>query len=66
MCIANSLKAASFGPILGPIISGCSVPYGWRWTFRIDLILTGTTWLGLLFTSGIDSPVLDIMFKQTD
>lgn len=45
-------KAGSFGPIMGPIISGCSVQYGWRWTFRIDLILTGTTWLFLLFTSG--------------
>jgi MFS family permease len=63
----NSLKAASFGPILGPIISGCSVPYGWRWAFRIDLILTGTTWLALLFTSGmIPQYILDIVFKQID
>lgn len=49
---SNISKASSLGPILGPIISGCSVKYGWRWTFRIDLILIGTTWLGLLFLSG--------------
>ncbi|RAK99436.1 MFS transporter [Aspergillus ibericus CBS 121593] len=43
------MAAASFGPIIGPIISGCSSQYGWRWTFRIDLILTGCSWLGSLF-----------------
>ena len=56
---SNISKASSLGPILGPIISGCSVKYGWRWTFRIDLILIGTTWLGLLFLSGM-SPRLNI------
>lgn len=49
---ANPLQASSFGPIIGPIISGCSVQYGWRWTFRIDLIFSGLTWLGLLLYSG--------------
>ncbi|PYH90445.1 MFS general substrate transporter [Aspergillus ellipticus CBS 707.79] len=43
------MSAASFGPIIGPIISGCSAQYGWRWTFRIDLILTGCSWIGGLF-----------------
>ncbi|PWY67154.1 MFS general substrate transporter [Aspergillus heteromorphus CBS 117.55] len=42
------MSAASFGPILGPIISGCSAQYGWRWTFRIDLILTVCSWVGAL------------------
>lgn len=41
------LQASSFGPIIGPIISGCSVQYGWRWTFRIDVILSGVVWVGL-------------------
>ncbi|GAB1196244.1 hypothetical protein APSETT444_005513 [Aspergillus pseudonomiae] len=40
--MAFYMSAASFGPIVGPIISGCSVQYGWRWTFRIDLIFAGT------------------------
>ena len=46
-------QAASFGPIIGPIISGCSSQYGWRWTFRIDLILTGCSLLGSLFMPGV-------------
>ncbi|KAJ5181891.1 MFS multidrug transporter [Penicillium cf. viridicatum] len=56
--MAMYMSACSFGPILGPIISGCSVKYGWRWTFRIDLILTGITWLALLFTSETFGPAL--------
>ncbi|EED23577.1 MFS multidrug transporter, putative [Talaromyces stipitatus ATCC 10500] len=52
------MSAGSFGPILGPIISGCSVQYGWRWTFRISLIMTGTTWIALLFTSETFGPAL--------
>ncbi|KAG0155021.1 hypothetical protein PDIDSM_594 [Penicillium digitatum] len=56
--MAMYMSACSFGPILGPIISGCSVQYGWRWTFRIDLILTGITWLALLFTSETFGPAL--------
>ncbi|PYI32500.1 MFS general substrate transporter [Aspergillus indologenus CBS 114.80] len=43
------MSAASFGPIVGPIMSGCSAQYGWRWTFRIDLILAGSCWIGALF-----------------
>ncbi|PYH31677.1 putative MFS multidrug transporter [Aspergillus neoniger CBS 115656] len=47
--MAFYMAAASFGPIVGPIISGCSAQYGWRWTFRIDLILVGCSWLSSLF-----------------
>lgn len=46
------LQAGSFGPVVGPIISGSSLQYGWRWTFRISLIMMGITWLAFLFTSG--------------
>ncbi|CAI7643603.1 unnamed protein product [Penicillium pancosmium] len=56
--MAMYMSATSFGPIIGPIISGCSVQYGWRWTFRIDLILSGLTWIGLLFLSETFSPAL--------
>ncbi|KAJ5553359.1 major facilitator superfamily domain-containing protein [Penicillium frequentans] len=45
--MALYMAASSFGPIIGPIISGCSVQYGWRWTFRIDVILSGVVWIGL-------------------
>lgn len=53
--MALYMSASSFGPIIGPIISGCSVQYGWRWTFRIDAILCGLGWLGLLGFSGMFS-----------
>ncbi|KAJ5314272.1 uncharacterized protein N7443_001156 [Penicillium atrosanguineum] len=56
--MALYMSASSFGPIIGPIISGCSVQYGWRWTFRIDLIFSGLTWLGLLFYSETFAPVI--------
>ncbi|GKZ83741.1 hypothetical protein AnigIFM56816_008837 [Aspergillus niger] len=47
--MAFYMAASSFGPIVGPIISGCSAQYGWRWSFRIDLILVGCSWLSSLF-----------------
>ncbi|KAF3398113.1 Polyamine transporter 3 [Penicillium rolfsii] len=56
--MALYMSASSFGPIIGPIISGCSVQYGWRWTFRIDLIICGLTWTALLFLSETFAPVL--------
>ncbi|KAJ5359104.1 major facilitator superfamily domain-containing protein [Penicillium cataractarum] len=56
--MALYMSASSFGPIIGPIISGCSVKYGWRWTFRIDLIICGLTWIALLFLSETFTPVL--------
>ncbi|KAB8238778.1 putative MFS multidrug transporter [Aspergillus alliaceus] len=56
--MAFYMSAASFGPILGPIISGCSVQYGWRWTFRIDLIFAGISWIGLMFMSETFAPVI--------
>ncbi|KAH8691675.1 putative MFS multidrug transporter [Talaromyces proteolyticus] len=52
------MSASSFGPILGAIISGCSVKYGWRWVFRISFIVAGVTWVALLFTSETFVPVL--------
>ncbi|KAB8222312.1 major facilitator superfamily domain-containing protein [Aspergillus novoparasiticus] len=56
--MAFYMSAASFGPIIGPIISGCSVQYGWRWTFRIDLIFAGISWIGLMFMSETFAPVI--------
>ncbi|KAI9367378.1 major facilitator superfamily domain-containing protein [Aspergillus egyptiacus] len=47
--MAFYMAAASFGPILGPIISGFASEHGWRWTFWIDLIFAGVTLLGLIF-----------------
>ncbi|KAJ6109379.1 MFS multidrug transporter [Penicillium sp. IBT 16267x] len=56
--MALYMAASSFGPIIGPIISGCSVKYGWRWTFRIDVMLCGITWVGLWFLEETFAPAL--------
>ncbi|THC91544.1 hypothetical protein EYZ11_008984 [Aspergillus tanneri] len=39
------MSASSFGPILGPIISGFASPHNWRWTFWIELIFAGCTFV---------------------
>lgn len=53
------MQSASFGPILGPIISGfASSSYGWRWTFWIASMLAGCAWICLLFVPETFGPVL--------
>ncbi|PKX90495.1 putative MFS multidrug transporter [Aspergillus novofumigatus IBT 16806] len=57
--MAFYMASASFGPILGPIISGFASPsYGWRWTFWIGSILAGCAWICLLFMPETFGPVL--------
>ncbi|KAL4929771.1 MFS transporter [Aspergillus undulatus] len=50
--------AASFGPIVGPIISGFASEHGWRWTFWIDLIFAGLTLVGLVFLPETFGPAI--------
>lgn len=46
----NISQATSFGPLLGPIISGFASPnLGWRWSFWIATMLAAATLLPLLF-----------------
>ncbi|KAA8651700.1 MFS transporter [Aspergillus tanneri] len=52
------MSASSFGPILGPIISGFASPHNWRWTFWIELIFAGCTFVGLVFVPETFAPVL--------
>ncbi|KKK25633.1 hypothetical protein ARAM_003674 [Aspergillus rambellii] len=57
--MAFYMACSSFGPILGPIISGfTSESHGWRWTFWIDLMCAGGTMLGLLFIPETFGPVI--------
>ncbi|KAL2865014.1 MFS transporter [Aspergillus lucknowensis] len=56
--MAIYMAAASFGPILGPIISGFTSEYGWRWTFWVELMIAGFTLVGLLFVPETFGPVL--------
>ena len=39
----------TFGPILGPLISGFAGEMGWRWPFWIALMLAGVSWILLWF-----------------
>ncbi|KAL2827886.1 major facilitator superfamily domain-containing protein [Aspergillus pseudoustus] len=50
--------AASFGPILGPILSGFASQHGWRWSFWADLIFAGVAMGGLIFLPETFGPVL--------
>ncbi|KAL3476499.1 major facilitator superfamily domain-containing protein [Aspergillus californicus] len=56
--MAFYMAAASFGPILGPIISGFASELGWRWTFWVDLIFAGVTLVGLIFIPETFGPVI--------
>ncbi|KAL4804994.1 major facilitator superfamily domain-containing protein [Aspergillus unguis] len=47
--MAFYMAVASFGPLIGPIISGFASEHGWRWSFWIDLIFAGVTLVGLAF-----------------
>ncbi|KAL4940195.1 hypothetical protein BDV06DRAFT_213666 [Aspergillus oleicola] len=49
---------ASFGPIIGPIISGFASEHGWRWTFWIDLMFAGVTLVGLIFLPETFGPAI--------
>ncbi|KAL4894702.1 major facilitator superfamily domain-containing protein [Aspergillus ambiguus] len=54
--MAAYMSATSFGPILGPIISGCVIPENWRWSYRIVTIFYGCVWIALTFISGMIVP----------
>ncbi|KAG2419997.1 hypothetical protein HFD88_004794 [Aspergillus terreus] len=50
--MAAYMSATSFGPILGPIISGCVLPDDWRWCYRLVTVFYGCVWIALMFISG--------------
>ncbi|KAI9042939.1 putative MFS multidrug transporter [Aspergillus affinis] len=52
------MSTASFGPILGPIVSGYASQYSWRWTFWIELIFAGVSWMGLVFMPETFGPAI--------
>ncbi|KAL4882273.1 major facilitator superfamily domain-containing protein [Aspergillus karnatakaensis] len=56
--MAFYMSVASFGPIIGPIISGFASVLNWRWTFWIDLIFAGFTLAGLIFLPESFGPVI--------
>lgn len=43
VAMACFMAATTFGPVLGPLISGFTAPVAWNWPFFILLILAGAT-----------------------
>jgi multidrug resistance protein len=56
--MAYFMAATTFGPILGPIISGFISVVSWRWTFWIGLILAGVTLPLVVFLPETYAPII--------
>ncbi|PVH71911.1 MFS general substrate transporter [Cadophora sp. DSE1049] len=59
-------KTIGFGPLMSPIIAGCSAPtLGWRWSFWIALIIAGASFAGLIFLPETYGPTVMIAQPKT-
>ncbi|KAL2035328.1 hypothetical protein VTO58DRAFT_101245 [Aureobasidium pullulans] len=58
------MTATTFGPILGPIMSGFIAVVSWRWIFWLSLIIAGVTWPILLLSSETYAPVILVTRAQ--
>lgn len=57
--VAVFFTTIGFGPLMSPIIAGCSAPsLGWRWSFWIALIIAGMSFGGLMFLPETYGPTL--------
>ncbi|KAF2265147.1 MFS general substrate transporter [Lojkania enalia] len=56
--MAYFMAATTFGPILGPPISGYIATVNWSWTFWIGAIIAGATWPLLIFFPETYAPVI--------
>ncbi|OJJ05611.1 hypothetical protein ASPVEDRAFT_153797 [Aspergillus versicolor CBS 583.65] len=65
--VALYMVATSFGPLLGPIISGFASPrLGWRWSFWIATMLAAATLLPLLFLPETHGKLLRQKYQGPD
>ncbi|KAI4731542.1 MFS general substrate transporter [Aureobasidium sp. EXF-10728] len=58
ICLRMQPQATTFGPIIGPIISGFIAVVSWRWIFWLSLIIAGATWPILLLSPETYAPVI--------
>ncbi|KAE9380802.1 MFS general substrate transporter [Stipitochalara longipes BDJ] len=56
--IAAFMAGNTFGPILGPLISGFAGGLSWRWPFWIALALAGVSWILLWFLPETYAPII--------
>lgn len=47
--VAVFMGGTTWGPILGPLVSGYLGVYSWRWPFWFTLIFAGVSWIPLAF-----------------
>lgn len=52
------MAATTWGPLIGPIISGFVATVSWRWTYWVALIIAGATWPFLIFLPETYGPLL--------
>ncbi|KAK8234821.1 major facilitator superfamily domain-containing protein [Phyllosticta capitalensis] len=55
--MAVYMAATTFGPLIGPIISGFISVVDWRWTFWVGLIIAGMTWVPLVLMPETYAPI---------
>ncbi|KAK5164465.1 uncharacterized protein LTR77_009671 [Saxophila tyrrhenica] len=59
MAITAFMAATTWGPLLGPLLSGYITMYiSWRWVYWVELMFAGATWPFLLFMSETYGPVI--------
>ena len=58
VAMACFMAATTFGPVLGPLVSGFTAPVSWRWPFWILLMLAGVTIPFILIMPESYAPVI--------
>jgi MFS family permease len=56
--MAVFMAATTWGPTLGPVVSGYLSPISWRWSFWTGLILCGITWPAILAVPETHAPTI--------
>ncbi|KAI9721591.1 MAG: hypothetical protein M1828_005081 [Chrysothrix sp. TS-e1954] len=56
--MALFMTATTWGPILGPVISGYLAPYSWRWPFWCGLIIAGASAIAVACLPETYGPVI--------
>lgn len=56
--MATFMAATTFGPVLGPVISGYIGVISWAWPFWVGTILAGATWPMFIFFPETYGPVI--------
>lgn len=56
--MAIFMASTALGPSAAPTISGYLGPFGWKWPYWVLLMMTGTTWMTLVFLPETYGPTI--------